>query len=244
MTVPSYPPVDREHGREHVVKEEAVQQEAAAERLARRLDRPIGALGLVFLLVIIGQSLAESPTLRTALTIVAWLMWTVFVAELGLRAWVAPDRRRFWRRNWWQVLFLAVPFLRFARALSLVRAVRITGVLTAAVRGSRSASRLLSDRVAWLAVTTGVVVLASSQLLFLADSYTDYAEALHAATLATIVGTPLSADGGFARVLEVVLSLYSVAVFATLAGALGAFFIGEQQKEVVATAEHPSKQST
>ncbi len=68
MTVPNYPPVDREHGREHVVKEEAAQQEAAAERLARRLDRPIGALGLVFLLVIIGQSLAESPTLRTALT--------------------------------------------------------------------------------------------------------------------------------------------------------------------------------
>ncbi len=97
-------------------------------------------------------------------------MWTVFVAELGLRAWVAPDRRRFWRRNWWQVLFLAVPFLRFARALSLVRAVRITGVLTAAVRGSRSAGRLLSDRVAWLAVTTGVVVLASSQLLFLAGA--------------------------------------------------------------------------
>jgi len=113
MTVPSYPPVDREH----VVKEEAAQQEAAAERLARRLDRPIGALGLVFLLVIIGQSLAESPTLRTALTIVAWLMWTVFVAELGLRAWVAPDRRRFWRRNWWQVLFLAVPFLGVARRL-------------------------------------------------------------------------------------------------------------------------------
>ncbi len=109
MTVPTSLPGDREHGREEAVQEGPAQREAAAERLARRLDRPIGALGLVFLLVIIGQSLAESPALRSALTIAGWLMWTVFVAELGLRAWVAPDRRRFSRRNWWQVVFLAVP---------------------------------------------------------------------------------------------------------------------------------------
>ncbi|MDQ3576398.1 MAG: hypothetical protein M3381_02595 [Actinomycetota bacterium] len=115
-----------------------------------------------------------------------------------------------------------------------MRAVRITGVLTAAVRGSRSAGRLLSNRVAWLAVPTGVVVLASSQLMLLAGAYTDYADALHEAALVTITGTPLTGDGGFARALEVVLSVYSVAVFATLAGAFGAFCIGGQQKEAVA----------
>ncbi len=53
------------------------------------------------------------------LTVVGWLCWGVFVAEFLHRALRARDRRRFWARNWWQVLFLALPFLRFARALSL-----------------------------------------------------------------------------------------------------------------------------
>lgn len=98
-------------------------------------------------------------------------------------------------------------------------------VLSAAVRGSRSAGRLLSGRVAWLVVVTGVVVLAASQLLYVTGSYEHYHDALHDAALATVTGEPLSATDGFARVLEVLLAVYSVAVFATLAGALGAFFL-------------------
>lgn len=199
--------------------------DATAESFARRLDKPMGALGLVFLLVVLGQSLAEDRRLATALTVAGWALWLVFVAELALRAYVAPDRRGFWARNWWQVLFLAVPFLRFARALTLLRAARVGGVLSAAVRSSRSAGRLLSSRVAWLATVTGVVVLATSQLLLVLGAYDSYALALHDAALATVTGEPLSAPGGFARVLEVVLAVYSVAVFATLAAALGAYFL-------------------
>jgi hypothetical protein len=37
-------------------------------------------------------------------------------------------------------------------------------------------------------------------------------------SLATVTGQPLTADAGLARILEVVLAVYSVAVFATLAG--------------------------
>jgi voltage-gated potassium channel len=197
----------------------------AAEDLARRLDRPLGALGLVFLLVVLGQSLATDPRLATALSVAGWVLWLVFVGEFALRAWVARDQRRFWARNWWQLIFLAIPFLRFARALSLLRAARVGGVLSAAVRGSRSAGRLLSGRVTWLAVVTGVVVLASSQLLYVLEVYSSYGDALHDTALATVTGEPLSAAGGLARFLEVLLAVYSVAVFATLAGALGAFFL-------------------
>jgi voltage-gated potassium channel len=196
-----------------------------AEQLAARLDRPMGALGLVFLLVVLGQSLAKDSALVAVLSAAGWALWSVFVAEFALRAWVARDQRRFWARNWWQLVFLAVPFLRFVRAFSLLRAARVGGVLSAAVRGSRSAGRLLSGRVGWLAVVTGVVVLASSQLLYVLEAYSSYREALHDAALATVTGEPLTAPGGAARIIEVVLAVYSVAVFATLAGALGAFFL-------------------
>jgi voltage-gated potassium channel len=184
----------------------------------------MGALGLVFVLVVLGQSIAGDRWLGVALSVLGWLLWSVFVAEFALRAYLARDQRRFWARNWWQVVFLAVPFLRFARALTLLRAGRV-GALSSLVRGSRSAARLLSGRLGWLGVVTGVVVLASSQLLYVLGAYSSYADALHDAALATVTGEPLSAAGGVARTLEVVLAVYSVAVFATLAGALGAFFL-------------------
>ena len=199
--------------------------ESPAEQLAGRLDRPMGALGLVFVLVVTGQLLATSPGWSLALSLAGWALWAVFVAEFALRAYVAQDQRRFWRRNWWQVLFLALPFLRFARALTFLRTARIGGVLSATVRGSRSAGRLLTGRVGWLGLVTGVVVIGSSQLLYVTHTFTDYGQALHGAALATVTGEPLAADGAVARVLEVVLAVYSVAVFATLAAALGAFFL-------------------
>lgn len=195
------------------------------EGLARRLDKPMGILGLIFVLVVLGQTLARDDRLVTALTVVGWVMWVVFVAEFVLRAVTAPDQRRFWARHWWQVIFLAVPFLRFARALVLLRVARVGGVLSAAVRGSRSAGRLLSGRIGWLLAVTGVVILAASQVLYVTDAYDSYGTALHDAALATVTGEPLSSASGLARVLEVVLAVYSVAVFATLAGALGAYFL-------------------
>ncbi len=126
------------------------------------------------------------------------------------------------------MLFLALPFLRFARALTLLRAARVGGVLSAAVRGSRSAGRLLTGRIGWLAAVTVVVVLAVSQLLYVVGAYATYGTALHDAALATVTGEPLAAAGGLARTPEVVLAVYSVAVFATLAGALGAYFLGDR----------------
>lgn len=196
-----------------------------AETLARRLDRPMGGLGLVFLFVVLGQSLSTSTRLTQVLTVAAWALWAVFVGEFAVRAYIAKDQRRFWTRNWWQVIFLAVPFLRFVRVLRILRFARAGSVVSAAVRGSRSAGRLLSSRVGWLAVVTAVVVLASSQLLLVMGSYTDYASALHDAALSTVTGQPLTAKDGFSQVLEVVLAVYSVGVFATLAGAIGAYFL-------------------
>lgn len=206
------------------------EEDARLNGLARRLDKPMGVLGVLFLLLVLGQALSHEEPVGTTLTVASWVLWAVFVAEFTLRAWLARHcAREFWKRNWWQVIFLAVPFLRFARAATALRAARGTGVVAAAVRGSRSAGRLLTDRLAWLAVTTVTIILAAGQLLILTDSYPTYGQALHDVAFTTITGEPLSATDGFSQVLELVLAAYSVAVFGTLAGALGAFFLSRER---------------
>ncbi|SCL70925.1 voltage-gated potassium channel [Micromonospora citrea] len=206
--------------------------DALLDGLARRLDKPMGVLGLLFLLLVLGQAVTDDQPLATVLTVASWVLWAVFVAEFALRAWLARHcAREFWRRNWWQVIFLAVPFLRFARAATALRAARGTGVVAAAVRGTRSAGRLLTDRLAWLAVVTVTIILAAGQLLVVTGSYRTHGQALHDVALTTITGEPLAANDTFAQILELALAAYSVVVFGTLAGALGAFFLSRQRDE-------------
>jgi voltage-gated potassium channel len=101
----------------------------------------MSALGVLFVLVILGEQLAEPGSgLSTVLTVLGWVLWAVFAAEFVMRAVVAPDRGGFFRRNWWQVLFIVLPFLRVLRLVRAARLLRTGRVLSGAVRGSRSAT--------------------------------------------------------------------------------------------------------
>jgi voltage-gated potassium channel len=213
-----------------VLREPAPSREEWAEELLDRLTPFMSALGILFLLLVLGDLVATpgSP-LSLGLTVANWVLWAVFAGEFVARMVVAPSTRRFLRRNWWQLVFLALPFLRFLRLIRLVRLGRAGRVLSSAVRSSRSARRLLGNRVAWLGVLTAITILSSSQLLHQLGSYERYGDALHAATLAAVAGEPLPHAGGWERVLEVGLVVFSVAVFATLAGALGAYFLRREE---------------
>lgn len=209
-----------------------------------RLDRPLSVLGLIFLLVVLADGLATDPRLRTVLSVVSWTLWAVFAGEFALRLYVAPRRGRFLRRNWWQLVFLVVPFLRFLRLFWVLRTVRVGRLLSAAVRGSRSAGRLLSSRLGWLGATTTVLVLAVSQLLVVSGDYRSYSDALYDTALSTIIGEPLSARTGLARVLSVLLAGYSVAVVATVAGSLGAWFLSRDPGGEVSSVTTPPSAAT
>ncbi|MEO8329283.1 MAG: hypothetical protein ABI586_04685 [Candidatus Nanopelagicales bacterium] len=210
----------------------------AVRALTARLDLPVTVLGVVFLLVVVGQSIATAPNLRGALNVAAWVLWIVFVAEFALRWWLAPDRIRFIRRYWWQAIFLLLPMMRFVRLIYVLRAVRVGRVLSSAVRSSRSASRVLSSRLGWLAATSVIVALGTSQVLYLAGSFESYGDSLHRSALATFTGEPLGRPDGLAKVLDVVLAVYSVAVFAGVAAAFGTYLVRASNAEQ----EHPRRQ--
>ena len=204
---------------------DAPTRERWATVLAARLDGPMSALGIIFLFVVLGQTVATSPVLQDALTAVGWVLWAVFVAEFALRLYIAPARWAFLKRSWWQLVFLVVPMLRFLRLVAVLRLARVGRVVSSAVRSSRSAGRLVTSRLGWLGAVSVIVVLASSQLLFAFAPYESNGDALNASALATITGEPLPQDDAFSQVLEVVLAIYSVGVFAVLAGAFGAYFL-------------------
>lgn len=202
------------------------EREQIAEEIAERLDRPLSVAGVIFALVVLADSTIEMQGgLRTAFDVAGWVLWGLFVVEFTARLVVAPSTAAFLRKNWWQVLFLAVPFLRFLRPLARLRVPRLGRILSSAVRTSRSAGRRLSGRVAWLAALTVIVILAASQLIYEFGDYEQYLPALHDAALAAVTGEPIGQDSAVVQVLEVVLAIFSVVVFAALAGALGAFFL-------------------
>ena len=207
-----------------VLRRPAAERERVAIELSERMDGPVTALGVIFLLVVLVDTVIRpEDVLAVVFDVAGWLLWAVFVLEFVLRAVVAPSTWAFLRRNWWQVVFLAVPFLRFVRILA--RVARLGRVVSSAVRTTRSATATLSSRLGWLSAVTAMVVLAASQILYEFASYERYADALHDAALATITGEPTGLDSAAASVLEVLLALYSVVVFATLAGVLGAYFL-------------------
>jgi voltage-gated potassium channel len=202
------------------------EREQLAERIADRLDLPITAAGVIFLLLVLAETISDPKGLvGTLFSITSWVLWALFVAEFLLRLVVAPSTSKFWKRNWWQLIFLAVPALRFVRALRALRAARVGRVLSSAVRSSRTAGRQLSSRLAALGVVTTVVVLTTSQLLFELGDYGSYGEALDDAALATIAGEPFFPEHGALRVVQTAVITYSVVVFAALAGTVGAFLL-------------------
>lgn len=206
------------------------EREVWADELLDRLTPAMSALSVVFVLVVVGESMASDGTgLSVALIVVGWLIWLAFAVEFIARMVVAPDTGAFLKRNWWQALFLILPFLRILRLVRIVRFFRTGRVLSSAIRSSRSARRALGSRVGWLAVISAIATLASSQLLFEFEIFDRYGDALHAAALATITGEPIASPDAFARVLEVALAAFSVVVFATLAGTLGAYFLESQR---------------
>lgn len=196
------------------------------QEVTERLDAPMAALGVIFLLVVIGEGLARpGSSLKTSLIVAGWAIWALFVAEYLFKLYWAPDRTEFLRRSWWQLLFLILPFLRLLRVAMLIRAARAGRVVSSVVRASRSARGTLTARIGWLGAITAITVLGSSQLLFEFGDGTSYGDALHDAAFAAITGEPIRENSGFARILELLLAAYSVVVFAALAGSLGAYYL-------------------
>lgn len=223
------------------LREDPTERERIAQLVYDRLHPAMAALGLLFVVLVLAQGpVQEGTVLQRGLLAATWVLWAVFVAEYLLRLVIAPSAWRFLRRTWWQLLFLAVPVLMLARAILILRVARPARVALAAVRGGRSAGATLTSRAGWLAVVTAIVVFGAADVLYSGGGIRPYGAALHAAALAAITGEPTTSPRGIGQVLDVVLALYAVVFFASLAGILGAYFLETRRPTEAGTPPVPA----
>ena len=206
------------------------------EAATERADPFMAWLGVLFALLV-GYEIAVDlgPAASRGLTIASWCIWAVFVTEFGAKLWLAPNRPRFLRRHWLQVLGLLVPwlrFLRFIRLLRIGRALPAARIVSSSYRSAGAARRLLRSRLGYLGAISAVVAVAVAELAFLFERdhpngvFSSFGDALLWAATAVIAlqgdPTPASMGGRLAMLLAFLTGLI---VVASLAGTVGAFLV-------------------
>ncbi len=91
------------------------------ERWEARTNVPLLILAAVMLPLIVLPLLTQlDDGVEQIFTYAEWGIWAVFAFDLVARLWLAENRKLFLRRNWIDVLIVAVPFLRPLRLLRAV----------------------------------------------------------------------------------------------------------------------------
>lgn len=212
---------------------EPTRRERLAALLERRLDIPMAVLAVVWA-GLVAYELVAPAAFRDELGVAGNVIWAIFLLEFAVKLVVSGRPLRFLRRRWPSALFLVLPVLRLLR---VVRAVRLLRVLPAArvvgssYRAVGTARGLLEGRLTFLLAITAITLFGSAQLLYLLErgrsgGVGGLGDALWWSANLVLTGNlvfePVTLAG---RLLALVLGAYAVGVFASVAAALGAFFV-------------------
>lgn len=168
-----------------------------------------------------------------------WVAWAVFVADYVVRFGLAPDRRRFVRRNIPDLMVIALPLLR---PLRMLRLVTVLSVL------NRRAGMRLHGRVALYLIGSTTLVLFVAALAALDAERSAADSPIHtfgdslwwATTTITTVGYgdhyPVTLTG---RLVAVGLMVAGIALLGTVTASLATWFLDRlravQEEEQAAT---------
>ncbi len=222
--------------------QERTHRERLAAVVEQRLDIPMAILAVLWT-AFIGYELVAPPEQRGLLTLAGNIVWGIFILEFLLKLGLSGHPIRFLRRRWPSVLFLVLPFLRIFRVFRAIRALRVlpaARVIGSSYRAVGTAQGLLEGRIGFLLATTAIAVVSGGQLLFLLERGQDGGVASLGDALWWSANLSISGGAVFqpvtlvGRLLALVLSAYAVVVFASVAAALGAYFVESRAERAAA----------
>ena len=220
------------------LRDDPGRREELRGRLDRYLDVPLALASILMVLLAVIELTGEvGEPWEGRLALLGWSLWGLFFVEFAVKFALAPVKRAYLRRNWLDVLVLAVPFLRFLKVLSVLRATRALPLLKLAVfggRGSGGAIALLRRRrLGQLALISALVILLGAAAGLLLESEApgatieDFGDALWwSGALVTTVSSELYPVTAAGRVLGFCLMLYAVGIFSYFIASIASVLVG------------------
>lgn len=218
----------------------------AHDRLTRALEWPMAILALAVIPALLLDDGPGTPLTHSVATGVNWIVWFAFCGEFVLRFTVAPDRQRFLRRSWFDLLIIVVspPFgvpdslqgVRAVRALRLLRFIRALAFLSIGIKTSRRALRHRKFHYV-LVITAGVMLLGATGLYVAErgrnEALSSFWDALWwAMSTTTTVGYgdiyPITGEG---RLIAVLLMLTGIGVIGVFTATIASLFMIEDEED-------------
>lgn len=204
------------------------------DRFLHAPQTEIALVGLILLSVLL---VVSEVVLETRGLTIRWVshlqagLTSIFIAELGLRYWVARKKRRFWRNYWLDVLAV-MPMITAFRLLRLLRILRL---LRAGILLNRSLGRLSSAIATSLGMQIGVfmviglIVLTGGLATYLFEAPTNPSintlrDAMWWSFLSLVAGEPIGGDPqtDIGRVITLMVMMGGLTTFAVFTGVVSA----------------------
>ena len=232
-------------GREREPEELDTERYELLQRVGSALERPMNALGFVWLVLVVVDLTRGLSPLLTALNHVIWGLFALqFVVEFT----IAPRKGTYLRRNWLTVIALVLPALRVVRvvrALRVLRAVRgarLLRVVSTANRGMRTLGRVMGRRGLGYVVTLTLIVnvlgaagIYAFERNVAGGGITGFGTALWwTAMTLTTMGADYFPRTGEGRVLGLLLAIYGFAVFGYVTASIASLFVAQDAESSTA----------
>ena len=212
-------------------------RQRALERFQAATELPLLVLAVAMVPLLIVPLLVNLPEqLDATFTAVDWFIWAVFAVEYVVRLVLSPDRWRYVRREWPNLLIVILPFLRPLRVVRSARALRILRLsrliaFTSEV-GQEAKRFLVKHKLHYALLVTLVVIVGAAAVVLAVEeghggSINSFGDALWwAITTVTTVGYgdkfPVTAAG---RGVAAALMVAGIALFGVLTANLAAFML-------------------
>ena len=213
----------------------------ARSKLYVRYDKasqlPLMVLALLMIPLLILPELVElTPEQSTLVETCDWFIYACFAMDFALKIYLAPSAKEHIKRNWLDVVILALPLLRPLRIFQGARALRVLSaarVLSFAAEGLKKLQGLLARRrLNLVLLITMVVVVLCAGLVWAFErseggSITSFGDALWwAVATITTVGygdvVPRTPEG---RGVALFLMLAGITFYSILTANIAAYFV-------------------
>ncbi len=208
------------------------QESEAYRRFSATVDGPLTIISLAWLpILIIPLVVRLHGSVASSFAAVDYVVWAMFLLEYIVKFSLAADKRRFFRAHLLDLIIVAIPFFRPARAFRVLRLLRAGSVLG---RGMGRLKTLLSHHglhYVLLSATVLIFVGAGAELSFEVNApgsnIRNYGQSLWwAMVTVTTVGYgdkyPVSPGG---RGVAVVLMLVGIALLGVVTATIASYFV-------------------